>query len=68
MRTKIWLGLHVFAIREIKGRYRTYEFEWLIALLTGPLRSHVQGRMEKTFLITETILVVTELHMFSDVT
>lgn len=35
---------------------------------TGLLRSHVQRRKEKPFLIIETVPVAIELHMFSDVT
>lgn len=46
----------------------THEFKWALALHAGPLRVHIQGRKEKLFLTTETIPVVTELHLFSDVT
>lgn len=45
----------------------THEFEWVLALHTGPLRIHIQKRKEKLFLTTETTPVVTELRMFSDV-
>lgn len=40
----------------------------MTVFLIEPLRSHVQGRKEKPFLTVETVSVVTELHMFSDVT